>query len=540
MSDEHEILQELGNQLLRSYCPEVIYDITCVSKRTLFDSLLFNISEKWKIPLELLPSEERLYRVFRYGKNTSAVKEKMALLLYAATEVNLSTKVNKSYLDIANRQQIQSLPNWNRFVKEYEIARKNKPSESTPFVAEEILQRLSDREKLQLLEALQIERKQLGYDSAFLSRLEELERAFKFDEADKLLEELQNKDEESLAWKFIQRGWYRKVQGQYHQAIEFYTKAVSIYKNNADFYHHLGNAQSALDLLDDAINSQLQALAINVSKYPENHYQLGVSYNNLFLAWFNKGDYKKAEEYILKTKRIFERSLNPQNEDFIILYHNLGMIAGMLDKKKEAIKYTRKAAEMAEKLLGFFHEETAKAFHNLGQTLIQVHQYDEAISWLEKALQSEMQVFGPDHHTVAQTFNSLGTLWYNKGEYSSALFCLRTSLGITRKTYPYFHNETGLRYNNIGKTLIKLIRFREAEESINTALEIYSKTLPDNHHKFGICYFNLANLHFEEGNYDKAVLCCNKAKGNFVLHFDKTHFRVVDVNKLLNECSKIK
>ena len=543
MYNEEKVFEELGNCLLRLYCRNCIYDITQISKWTFRDKLMAEIALRWNLKYAILPSEETFFRAFRRKDRSSGMKEKMSLLYFAATDPDISKKMNDAFIAISEKQRIQSLPYWDKFVKQYITANidqniANTISTGNQAQAELILQQLDAEEKLHLLEVFQKERRQLGYDLSFIHKIEKLEKQFKFEEAGLMLEEIQNKDELTLAWKYIQRGWYKEIKGQYEQSIELYAKATKLCPGQADFWHYLGNAQCAIDKLDEAIKTQMHALEINLKQYGPVHYQTSVSYNNLFLAWFSKGNYKKAKQYILKAKKIFEQTLPTASEDFVILYHNLGMLESMLDNQKNALLYTYKAVEMAEEYLGIYNDETAKAYHNLGHNLSEAKLYDEAIPWLEKALEVEIKVFGENHHSIAQTLNSIGIIWFQKAEYSNALFCTKTSLEIVRKTFPLFHNETGLRYNNLGRILTKMKRFNESFQNLNEAKKIYSKILPPDHHKLGLCASNFAALYYEQGDYKQAIKYARKAKRIFSKHFSKNHYRMVDIKTLLDNCKK--
>ena len=85
-------------------------------------------------------------------------------------------------------------------------------------------------------------------------------------------------------------------EGNYPQAIAFYTKAIQSNGNNPKFYFNLGNTYMRTNQLDEAINSYEKAVSINPN-YDK-------PYSNLILAYQKKNNTAKVQEYQQKLAAI--------------------------------------------------------------------------------------------------------------------------------------------------------------------------------------------------------------------------------------------
>lgn len=116
MAHERDILIELGKRLMREYCPQC--HIPCPTKHDCIQ-LIAAIATRWKINWDHLPSEETFYHALRGNRCGCAMKEKMAILYYAATDKECAAKMPGLYLDFAKKQRLEETPYWDRFAAEY-------------------------------------------------------------------------------------------------------------------------------------------------------------------------------------------------------------------------------------------------------------------------------------------------------------------------------------------------------------------------------------------------------------------------------------
>lgn len=133
MCRDQPILLFLRKNLIQAYCPHLPPGIK-LTKSICFHLLMLAIANHLKIRLEQLGSEETFFRTLHGTRRGSAMREKLALLYYAASDAAL---VNP-YLEIAPKYQLHHRPYWDRLVAEY--MKQRKPRTKKPFFPQDIVE----------------------------------------------------------------------------------------------------------------------------------------------------------------------------------------------------------------------------------------------------------------------------------------------------------------------------------------------------------------------------------------------------------------
>ena len=181
----------------------------------------------------------------------------------------------------------------------------------------------------------------------------------------------------------------------------------SIYKsdvkhapNSARMHYWYGNEVMKEEYLkatdpvkkEEFINLAISELETAIRIHPEYASALG----QLGLAWYRKGDNKKAREYYLKA---IELKVGDAK-----VYNNLGVIYGMEGNHPEARKWFQTAIQIDPRYVD--------AYKNLGTTFIFEGNFDQSIQTLNKGLE-----YDPN---LAELYLYLGVAWQNKGDKNKA------------------------------------------------------------------------------------------------------------------------
>ena len=118
------------------------------------------------------------------------------------------------------------------------------------------------------------------------------------------------------------------------------------------------------------------------------------AYNNLGLAYQQKGDYDKAIGYYQEALKIDLEQVGPEHPEVAIRYNNLGMAYEYKGDYDKAIKYYQKALRMGLEQLGLEHPKVGLRYNNLGVVYHRKGDYDKAIEYLQKALEILFDVNG--------------------------------------------------------------------------------------------------------------------------------------------------
>ena len=237
----------------------------------------------------------------------------------------------------------------------------------------------------------------------------------------------------------------------------------------------------------------------NVLRYEKNSPFIYLTYNNLGMAYYDKGDFEKAIEYCKKSI-----SLNP---DYFEAYNNLGIAYIATGKTVRAMKYFKTAIRLKR--------DFVSSYSNLGHLYAFIGYKDKAVEILNAAIK-----ISPNFY---RAYCNLGYIYMEKGDTikaeeffkkASSLregdyephYCLGTAY-IKNKNYKKAMDEynkalkLGLCdseiYNKLGFAYIKNGRFQEAEAAFMHSLAL-NKEQNEPHN-------NLGNLYSIFGHFGLAI-----------------------------------
>jgi tetratricopeptide (TPR) repeat protein len=285
------------------------------------------------------------------------------------------------------------------------------------------------------------------------------------------------------------RGRIEDVMGDNDGALEYARRALAIQEKvlgtehpyTAISYNDIGVAYEEKGQYDDALEWHRKALAIRENVFGTEDANVAASYNNIGVAYNKKGESDDALEWHRKALAVREKVLGTEHLDTATSYNNIGAVYVNKGSYAKALEWLRKALAIREKVLGTDHPDTATSYSNIGAAYINEEDYDKALEWYRKALAIEEKVLGTDHPDTATSYNNIGVAHYNKGEYERALEWLRKALAIREKVLGTDHPETATSYNNIGVAHVNQGEYDKALESYRKALAIQEKVLGTYH-----------------------------------------------------------
>ena len=228
-----------------------------------------------------------------------------------------------------------------------------------------------------------------------------------------------------------------KDQGELDQAIEAYTKALSIRPDYAEACYNMGNTLHDQGKLDEAIEAYEKALSLK-PVYAE-------VYNNIGITLQEQGKLDEAMEAYEKAL-----SLKP---DYAEAYNNIGITLQEQGKPEKAIKAYEKALSIKP--------DYAEAYNNMGNTLQEQGKLDEAIEAFEKALSLK-----PDY---AEAYNNIGITLQKQGKLGEAIEAYKKVLSIKPDYAEAIVNASSLR-NQISETTLINEEFDKRLENHNPEL----------------------------------------------------------------------
>ena len=155
-----------------------------------------------------------------------------------------------------------------------------------------------------------------------------------------------------------------------------------------------------------------------------------MSYNNIGVAWDEKGDHDRALEFHQKALDIRLRVLGENHPATAGSYNNIGVIWKAKCGFDEALEFYQKALDIYLRVYGENHPATAVSYINIGNVWGIQGKFEQALDFFQKALDIYLRVYGENHPATAATYNKIGAAWANKGDHNGGFHFLFWFSGV--------------------------------------------------------------------------------------------------------------
>lgn len=189
--------------------------------------------------------------------------------------------------------------------------------------------------------------------------------------------------DEKVAFDFRARGLSAQQQGNYGQALFYYTRAAALDPKNPALYNDMGLMQEYLGQKDEAEQNYRKALALD-SKYLPVYFNLGLFYAK-------SGAYSLAAQYL--QERIERGSPDDpwtlQAQDELEKVYDAAPVLKELRLKKQAEEFSQEMTDgkkRLEKMRLRDREISFQTAYENGNAAFSEKRYDDAIEALETAL----------------------------------------------------------------------------------------------------------------------------------------------------------
>lgn len=305
----------------------------------------------------------------------------------------------------------------------------------------------------------------------------------------KLAEELYSTKHPDIAVSYNNIGWVYTEQCDYDKALEYYDKALAIYKKNlgpkhpdiATSYNNIGVVYYEQNKYDKALKYYKKALAIREKVLGPEHPDTTESYGDIGVAYDNQGDYDKALEYLQKALTIREKVLGLEHPDTAESCDNIGVVYFHKGNYDKALEYYFKVLAIREKIFGTKNIRVAISYSGIGMAYFYKVDYDQALEYLFKCLTILEKLLITKSPSIAALYGTIGKVYYHKGNYDKALEYYQKALAISEKVFGIEHPSTATSYHNVGMAYYKQGDYGKAREYLTKAYQIRKKRLGDDH-----------------------------------------------------------
>jgi two-component system NarL family sensor kinase len=272
-------------------------------------------------------------------------------------------------------------------------------------------------------------------------------------------------------------------------------------KNN-DYFKGQSYLLAGTNYLDKqplvAIDNYEKALKL-FAKYPNDlrsAVSMGTIYINLGLVHNNNADYNSAVDYYLKGEEVYLKH-SPRNPDVGVIYSNISITYGTINKHSEALPYSKKGLDFARN--GNDKVYLMNAYYAYGGNLINANLDSTGLLYLDaaKALATAMN----NLFYIYSTDLMKGLYYFKTKQFQKAIsyYTLCLDFALKYQSTP----DMGNSYLNIAACLIPQKKTGLAAQYLDSAgkyLDLNDLTISKQEY-----FNNYAELYSQQGNHAKAL-----------------------------------
>ena len=304
-------------------------------------------------------------------------------------------------------------------------------------------------------------------------------------------------------------GDLKNTQLAYVEAAEYYQQAAELVPADeqsilAEYLNKEGNAWFEAGQYAKAQTPLEGALDIREKTLGPEHLDVAASFSDLAVLHHTQGRHKVAEQLYQQALDIWEKAPGPTHSSSLTTLNNLASLYRDQDRYKQAESLFQKTLKIREKVLGPAHPDLATSLNNLATLYYARGQYKQAESLFQKALKIREKVLGPVHPDLATSLNNLAVLYDDQGHYKQAESLHQRALDIREKTLGPAHPDVAISLNNLAKLYYAQGQYEQAEPLYQRALAIRKKVLGSKHSDVAASLNSLALLYYRQGRYGQA------------------------------------
>ncbi|PQE26725.1 Tetratricopeptide repeat-containing protein [Rutstroemia sp. NJR-2017a BVV2] len=219
--------------------------------------------------------------------------------------------------------------------------------------------------------------------------------------------------------------------GKVDQAIYLFSSALTRTHKSLGRYslrttwllNSLGIMYDQKHLTDLAVQTQLQALAIQERYLPADHLDIALTVNELGRITRHLHHYEESEAYHLRALSILRQALPENDLQIIWTINTLARNYRFQLRYEEALALHRQALEGQISLMGEDHPHPIRTRWDIARILQDQGKYKEALKGMEDVYEARVRVLGVMNPDTLWTMNNIGLLWELLGERGLAREC---------------------------------------------------------------------------------------------------------------------
>lgn len=230
------------------------------------------------------------------------------------------------------------------------------------------------------------------------------------------------------------------AQDEYHQAIQYYTKSLTVINNMigdakvqsiVDLHNLMGHAHLNHRKLQESLKSYVAANAVVDDIYEDfpGHIEIARCQRNVAYLYFECDYFGNALQHFEECEQKFlhfseEQHLEIENPEISLVDSGIGAVLLQLENFELALEKFQMAEKALNKCFGDRgHPLKVDVYQEIGMAYTKLKQYSEAMNYYQKALHASKDCYGvhSKHPLIAECHYFIGNTYASLERYESAV-----------------------------------------------------------------------------------------------------------------------
>ncbi len=219
---------------------------------------------------------------------------------------------------------------------------------------------------------------------------------------------------------------------------------------------------------------------------------------------YRLGHYQKAEQEIIRGRRIYAIVYGKKSREYSLATRTLSAVYLVLGDYSKAEKYQLEELDIIKNQPYLDSADYATALNNIGFLYDRKNEYEKAKSFFEQAVRLDSLLIDWDSRDFLIELDNLASAYARCGDYNKAIALHKKIIGKRKNLFGVTDSDYSESLNNLGLLYYKLGDLGKAESFLQDAVHIDSLQLGPMHPLYIISCGNLASIYKNLGKNERA------------------------------------
>ncbi|MEP1097598.1 MAG: CHAT domain-containing tetratricopeptide repeat protein [Cyclobacteriaceae bacterium] len=329
-------------------------------------------------------------------------------------------------------------------------------------------------------------------------------------------------DDYDVGEVYFQIGVVKMYEGKFDSSILYYNESIAIKSKYGDrglpglsaVYVNMGYIYLQLGDMEKTLETYYKAYETDRKIHGDDHLFVAEDLQNIAAILIYRSDYQNAVEYLDRAHAILN-TIGNRGGIYTTVLTSYGNAYNGLNQLSKSSEYLTLSLRNNIEIYGKEHFDHTSIYQGLGESFLRQDLLDSSLYYFRKVLDFEDELRKSNINTLLFTLRGMAYALKEMENYREALSVGQNTLKLAHEISE--QNEyIPLANNDLGRIYQKMGNYDMSKKYYLTSIEYLSKNYEVMRSLLLVTYKNLAEVHFANGDWQKALQAVQKSiKANF-------------------------